>query len=99
MLHLRKNGPTSTKWKLNSLVESHASNMATYFARQTLFAISQEKIQLSRDEKWIYQLTFKHRVTHGCIVSSTVVTDALVLKHETTSIHNADEVSYKKYYT
>ena len=35
------------------------------------------------------QLTLKHRETHGCIVS-TVATDALVLKHQAISIHNAD---------
>ena len=35
------------------------------------------------------ELTFKHRETHGCVVS-TVDTDALVLKHQAISIHNAD---------
>ena len=35
------------------------------------------------------ELTLKHRETHGCIVS-TVATDALVLKHQAISIHNAD---------
>ena len=34
-------------------------------------------------------LTLKHWETHGCIVS-TVATDALVLKHQAISIHNAD---------
>ena len=34
-------------------------------------------------------LTPKHRETHGCVVS-TVATDALVLKHQAISIHNAD---------
>ena len=34
-------------------------------------------------------LTLKHRETHGCVVS-TVATDALVLKHQAISIHNAD---------
>ena len=34
-------------------------------------------------------LTFKHQETHGCVVS-TVATDALVLKHQAISIHNAD---------
>ena len=34
-------------------------------------------------------LTPKHRETHGSIVS-TVATDALVLKHQAISIHNAD---------
>ena len=37
----------------------------------------------------IYLLTLKHRETHGCVVS-TVATDALVLKHQAISIHNAD---------
>ena len=35
------------------------------------------------------KLTHKHRETHGCVVS-TVATDALVLKHQAISIHNAD---------
>ena len=34
-------------------------------------------------------LTLKHRETHGCVVC-TVATDALVLKHQAISIHNAD---------
>ena len=34
-------------------------------------------------------LTLKHRETHECVVS-TVATDALVLKHQAISIHNAD---------
>ena len=34
-------------------------------------------------------LTLKHGETHGCVVS-TVATDALVLKHQAISIHNAD---------
>ena len=33
--------------------------------------------------------TLKHWEMHGCIVS-TVATDALVLKHQANSIHNAD---------
>ena len=38
----------------------------------------------------MYQLTPIHRETHGCVVS-TVATDALVLKHQAISIHNADQ--------
>ena len=34
-------------------------------------------------------LTSKHQESHGCVVS-TVATDALVLKHQATSIHNVD---------
>ena len=34
-------------------------------------------------------LTLKHQETHGCIVG-TVATDALVLKHQAISIHNAE---------
>ena len=34
-------------------------------------------------------LTLKHRETHGCVIS-TVATDALVLKHQAISIHNAE---------
>ena len=37
----------------------------------------------------LHVLTLKHRETHGCVVS-TVATDALVLKHQVISIHNAD---------
>ena len=47
---------------------------------------------LQRLRKNIYQslnLTPKHQETHRCI-ASTVATDALVLKHQATSIHNAD---------
>ena len=36
-----------------------------------------------------YQLTLKHRETHGCVVS-TVATDALVLKHQAISILSTD---------
>ena len=36
-----------------------------------------------------FNLTPKHRETHGCVVS-TVATNALVLKHQAISIHNAD---------
>ena len=36
-----------------------------------------------------FVLTLKHRETHGCVVN-TVATDALVLKHQAISIHNAD---------
>ena len=36
-----------------------------------------------------FDLTLKHRETHGCVVS-TVATDTLVLKHQAISIHNAD---------
>ena len=38
---------------------------------------------------FIHSLTLKHREMHGCVVS-TVATDALVLKHQAISIHNAD---------
>ena len=45
------------------------------------------------NKSWFAQLnhvlTLKHRDTHGCVVS-TVTTDALVLKHQAISIHNAD---------
>ena len=34
-------------------------------------------------------LTLKHQEMHGCVVS-TVATNALVLKHQAISIHNAD---------
>ena len=36
-----------------------------------------------------FQLTPKHRKTHGCVVS-IVATDALVLKHQAINIHNTD---------
>ena len=39
-------------------------------------------------DKNVY-LTLKHRETHGCVVN-IVATDALVLKHQAISIHNAD---------
>ena len=34
-------------------------------------------------------LTYKQQEEHGCILN-TVATDALVLKHQAISIHNAD---------
>ena len=37
----------------------------------------------------LVHLTLKHWETHECVVS-TVATDALVLKHQAISIHNAD---------
>ena len=37
----------------------------------------------------IIALTLKQQETHGCVVSN-VATDALVLKHQAISIHNAD---------
>ena len=40
-------------------------------------------------------LTLKHQETHGCIVN-IVATDALVLKHQTISIHNAEFFSARK---
>ena len=42
-------------------------------------------------------LTLKHRETHGCVVS-TVATDALVIKHQAISIHNADKTAIVKCY-
>ena len=38
------------------------------------------------------ELTHKQQETHGCILS-TVATDALVLKHQAISIHNADWIA------
>ena len=38
---------------------------------------------------YMVYFTLKHRETHGCIVR-TVATDALVLKHQAISIHNAE---------
>ena len=50
-----------------------------------------EKLVLTEMESCLNMknLTLKHRETHGCVVS-TVATDALVLKHQAISIHNAD---------
>ena len=45
-----------------------------------------ERLSMFLKRLW---LTLKHRETHGCVVS-TVATDALVLKHQAISIHNAD---------
>ena len=44
---------------------------------------------LSTSNKGSHRLTLKHWETHGCVVS-TVATDAMVLKHQVISIHNAD---------
>ena len=47
----------------------------------------------SSDDSVIYKMEFpitlKHQETQGDVIS-TVATDALVLKHEAISIHNAD---------
>ena len=50
-----------------------------------------QKISLGPGKGWARKraLTLKHWETHGCVVS-TVATDALVLKHQAISIHNAD---------
>ena len=42
-----------------------------------------------RDSTYAFDLTLKHRETHGCVVS-TVATDALVLKHQAISILSTD---------
>ena len=47
------------------------------------------KIKTCLSYTYFIGLTLKHRETHGCVVS-TVATDALVLKHQAISIHNAD---------
>ena len=47
-------------------------------------------LSLAAPKKMSYLLlTLKHLETHGCVVSA-VATDALVLKHQAISIHNAD---------
>ena len=38
-----------------------------------------------------FELTFEQLEAHGCIFS-TVVIDALVLKHQTLSIYSADKI-------
>ena len=38
----------------------------------------------------LFFLTLKHRETHGCVFN-TVAADALVLKHQTLSIHSVDK--------
>ena len=45
-------------------------------------------MQLKQLQAGLY-LTLKHRETHRCVVSN-VATDALALKHQAISIHNAD---------
>ena len=47
------------------------------------------EIQIIRCVWKCHLLTLKHWEMHGCVVS-TVATDALVLKHQAISIHNAD---------
>ena len=47
------------------------------------------RYDLALDMESFVSLTHKHRETHECVVS-TVATDALVLKHQAISIHNAD---------
>ena len=54
------------------------------------FFISSDIMVFSSDLQECRMLTPKHRETHGCVVS-TVATDALVLKHQAITIHNADQ--------
>ena len=46
---------------------------------------------IKHNETWTVHLTHQQQKMHGCVLS-TVATDALVLKHQTISIHwsNAD---------
>ena len=48
-------------------------------------------VRSANPEKWVHWvvLILKHRETQGRVFS-TVTTDALVLKHKTIRIHNAD---------
>ena len=47
-----------------------------------------QKILASNNHDTMH-LNLKHQEMHGCVVI-TVATDALVLKHQVISIHNAD---------
>ena len=58
------------------------------------FSLKKTHLKVSSAKWWPFYLglsvlTLKHRETHECVVS-TVATDALVLKHQAISIHNAD---------
>ena len=55
----------------------------------TILSVYFIDIYTNADLSLDWQLTLKHRETHGCVVS-TVATDALVLKHQAISIHNTD---------
>ena len=63
--------------------------------KNKIHKFSFKEIHLKMSAKWqpfclcLSVLTLKHRKTHGCVFS-TVATDALVLKHQAISIHNAD---------
>ena len=60
-----------------------------------ILVFSFKQLHLKNSSKWqpfcsgLNVLILKHREPHGCVVS-TVATDALVLKHQAISIHNAD---------
>ena len=58
----------------------HLNPNTTFFSQTNAFENVGHFVQV---------LTLKHRETHVCVVS-TVATDALVLKHQAISIHNAD---------
>ena len=65
-----------------------------YWERRSLYwnkAQGRNRPDHKRKHRWQLEtlLTLKHRKTHGCVVS-TVATDALALKHQAISIHNAD---------
>ena len=62
------------------------SHLTPRIQRMKLFFASRQSAHPFQRYGW---LTLKHRERHGCVVS-TVATDALVLKHQAISIHNAD---------
>ena len=75
---------SSLQWCDMSCVSNHQQHNCLYNSLSWLAPKKTSKIHIAGT-----LLTLKHRETHGCVVS-TVATDALVLKHQAISIHNAD---------
>ena len=68
---------------------SNRRNLRSLSCRCVLIILAMASVDFSLSKVRSLYLTLKHRETHGCLVS-TVASDALVLKHQAISIHNAD---------
>ena len=76
-------GDAICAFQISNIIFSHVIEYDVTFYGMCVFPL------LSKMSPTKPSLTLKHRETHGCVVN-TVATDALVLKHQAISIHNAD---------
>ena len=97
---LWKHKPAAGPWKhlqrvlqsvLSGYIQNHAEKVCgkEIVVKLTFFIPIFNIVLTSSCRAFRTKLTLKHWETHGCVVS-TVATDALVLKHQAISIHNAD---------